>query len=170
MATKYLQAGFGLSLILNAFLIGFLAGGPGPFGGPPPFPDPEKRFYDAARHLPAESREKVLTTLDDRVQQMRAHHADSFKGFDSIRSILTAPELDIEALNQAFEGMTKRHNERAKLMDDILRSLALSFENDEHRVQFFEEALPSKPPFSPPGKNGKAGPHGGDGPPQEKRK
>lgn len=155
MSKKNIQICFLISLIINAFLIGFIVAGPGKFGGPPPFPNPDKRLYDAAHHLPPSSKDKVLAILDEKTSKITQHHEQSFDGFGKIRAALTAPEMDMDKLNAAFESLGKQHDEHSVLMDDMLRTLAQSFENDQDRVRFFEEALPKEPPFPPPSKKDK---------------
>lgn len=139
---KLFIVAFALSLLLNAFLIGFVIA---PKGEHHRMHDPKKRLHIAAKALPDDVQDNILKILD-------THHVDIQKAMkqgkdnmDHIRSVLTADKLDLEKLDTLFQPMADHHVKVSKELGAMFKELALALPDDAQRKAFFETAM-RKPP------------------------
>lgn len=160
----YTSLGLVLSLLLNAFMLGFLLAGPalGPARyGPPPPPHhgPAEHLYKAAENLAPERKEQVVKILHRYTKEIDAHMHQGMSGFKEIRDVLQADELDPENLDAVFARMAAHHKDVGVLMGAMFEDLAAVLPDKEERMRFFEQALPPEPPFPPQLGRGPRGPH-----------
>jgi uncharacterized membrane protein len=141
------KIGFIVSLILNGFLFGLIAGGPFLHGPPPP--DPSRSFYEATAVLPPETRDKVVAILDKQVPRIRQTMRQGMdRGFTDIRNVLTAPNFSPGKLDEASKHMSEFHSRMGKTMDEMIKEIATALPDAHERSEFFKRALPEKPPFA----------------------
>ena len=142
----FIQLGFVVSLILNGFLIGLLMSGPS--GHRPPPPDPSKRLYEAAAHLPPNSQAKVMPILERHTAAMGASMHKGMDDFKNIRHALTQPNLDSKELNIILDRMTSHHETMGSFMQEMFKEIVQALPDSQERAVFFKYALPPEPPFS----------------------
>lgn len=142
----YIQIGLVLSLVLNGFFLGFIMAGPHGFGPPP---DPSKRMVEAAMHLKPENRDNVMAILDRHMHTIDSNMQQGMNGFQNIRNILTAKNVDFGKLDTALSRMSKHHQDMGASMDAMLKEIAAAIPDAQERKTFFNNALPPAPPFPP---------------------
>jgi uncharacterized membrane protein len=142
-----------VSLMINAFLLGvfvsgFKDGGKGPHRSHKPHrPQPEKQLYEAARELDEEIKEAVIAILDEQTPLLKEHMSEGRDSFDNLKSVLTAPELDFDALDKAFAKISDHHVDMSAKISSMLLNVAKTLPNNEERIDFFNRAMDHKPPF-----------------------
>lgn len=164
----FIQIGFVVSLILNGFALGFVVSSSGqrPFGPPPgPPPSPSDHLYGAAKQLSPESQARIKAILDEKTASIEKNRDKGGDDFEALRTILTAPEMDMEALNALVRKMGERHIGMTEKLSDMFTTLVEALPDDEERRTFFTAALPDRPMMPPPPREGRA-----EGPDQFDRK
>lgn len=141
---KWMPRGLIASLILNVFALGFILSGP-VFRGPPP--DPSRQLYEAARHLPPESRQRVEAVLDKRTAEIDTAMEDRPEGFKELSRILTAEKVSEEDLKKTFRKMADHHTKISTLLGTMFTELVEALPDPQERITFFKKATPREPPF-----------------------
>jgi uncharacterized membrane protein len=116
--TIALLAGLGLSLCLNLFVAGLLVGR-GVWHPPPPHHGDRgiERFFG---DLPDPARHEMRSRFDARKPEMRERFDAMRAARDQIAAAIRAPELDEDALRQAFAELRARNTAAQALMHDIV--------------------------------------------------
>lgn len=166
---KNLSLFLAVSVLLNAFLAGFIISGCRD-GGPPPFPHgphggdgpPHERgsmvdhILESSAGLSKEGQKIVSDVVakhksalnDDKMETTRAI-------FDEIGTALTAPKFDKAKIVALHKKLNETEVKMKTAIGDTMTEIAQSL-SDQDRIAFFKEMLPP-----PPRGNG----DGDDGPP-----
>ena len=133
-----------VSMLLNMFLIGFVVSyllvkrGPPP---PPPMQPPFSPFHMAKVDISPEGQEIVELILKKQNHPTQNSFHTMERSIMSAQKLLTAPELDLEALDDIHKEMLS-HGDSAKQHFSILvREIAVKL-SSEDRVMFFKHTLP----------------------------
>ena len=144
--TSLLSLGLVASLILNAFLAGYMLSRAVKPMRPPPMP-PFERMNFALEQVSPKYRTEIESLIDRNLSDLRNSMFEMRKDFDKVTPILVAPEFDIQAL-EAIQQSLLIQDKRSKtglliLMIDIANILP-----NEERIRFFKEFSfdrPSRP-------------------------
>lgn len=151
-----LVIGLAVSVLLNAFLAGFIFSGCKD-AGPPPFhhgPDggpPHERgsmvdhILKNSSDLSEQGQQSVKDIVSKHKEALDNDKIDSNRTiFDEISKVLTAQKFDkskiVELHKKLGDSETKMKTEIANTMTEIAESLS-----DEDRIKFFKKMLPKKP-------------------------
>ncbi len=150
------------SLILNAFLAGYLVANHGRHFMPP---SPLHRMEKAIDHLDPAYQDKVRAIVHDNQAQLDKEMKEMGNTFHDIHPILTAPHFDAQKLRELHKKLFAYDD---KLKEGMLSMLIKIGEilPDKERITFFEEIKPED--HGPHGFGGPdGGPHGPPPPPEE---
>lgn len=134
------------SLMLNAFLVGFLLSN---HCMPPHGPKRIDRMEQAAEHLPTAYRAKVEAILAGNHDKMENHMKSMGGNMDKITAILTAPKFDPAKLKAVHHDIEKSDTGMKNSMLETVTAIAKILP-DAERIKFFKETAPGHPP-GPPG-------------------
>lgn len=152
---------FGLSILLNAFLCGFIASqtmmrsphdGFDDGRGPPPMP-PEhfmnQMIKEQSLNLSSDSQLKIIKIIKTHDNQASRPQEDIIPLLKDMKSILIADKIDNKKLTDIRQKIAQKemshHLKMDSLIDDIIKSLP-----KEDRIQFFSDLFPFDRPFPPP--------------------
>lgn len=142
-------AGFAISVLLNAFLLGVVAGKPShDFGKypPPPPPNPAQQMHQAAMGLNVENQAKVLKILEEFTPQIDEKLHQGMSGFANIQAVLMAKDIDEAEVKQTFLAIAAHHEEAGALMAKMFTDIAVALPDPQQRELFFSHAFPPEPP------------------------
>lgn len=149
---------FVCSLMLNAFLVGFLVSN---HCMPQHGLKRVDRMEQAAEHLPPAYRAKVEAILAGNHGKMDDHMTSMGNNMDRITAILTAPKFDAAKLKTVHQDIEKSDNVMKNSMLETTTAIAKILP-DAERIKFFKDSAPDHP-LGPP-------PHGdGHGPDRDNR-
>lgn len=157
---RWLGIALGVSLALNLLIAGHVIGrvfhGPHMFGGPHP------GFHQLAKDLSPEGQEIVRTVVRDKMGPLRDDVRQMREVRNRIHALMTADEVDIDALNGAFDEL-RQHSDamhRAiqaatievarRLPPEERRNLKFGWGPRRHHDRYHGDGMPP-PPAPPPG-------------------
>lgn len=140
-----------LSILLNAFLLGFVVAHGhmrGPHGGPG-FPGgPEAMLEQLAEKLPPDHRDQVKKLLHAQSEKMHTAFMDMRVMIDEVQPILTAEKFD-EGKLRALSDKIDAHDRQIKQgIAETLINIAKTLP-DAERIEFFNHLPPLGPPPPP---------------------
>lgn len=137
-----------LSLIVNAFFLGFFFSGHHRMMGPPP--DPGKQILQAVHKMDLKNKADVLLVFDKKSAVIDHKINEGRVLFKRVHETLTQENIDPVEIKKIFEEMGEHHKELGLLVGDMFVALYEIIPDPEERKKFFEAALPPEPPFPPP--------------------
>lgn len=151
--TSFATVFFVCSLMLNAFLVGFVLSN---HCMPPHGPKRIDRMEQAAEHLSPTYRAKVEAILAGNHGKMDDHMKSMGNNIDRITAVLTAPKFDAEKLRTVHLDIEKSDKAMKNSMLETVTAIAKVLP-DAERIKFFKDTAPDKrsrddhPPGPPSG-------------------
>lgn len=142
---KILHIGLFLSLLLNAFLIGFIYTNKPDEHSKYHHKEPSKRLYEAAENLTPGVRVKVIEILDLRQPAIDEQKKMGKGAYLVMRETLTSEDLQTEELDKIFREMAQHHEQMGLMIGGMFKEISEQIPDTQERIKFFDQAMPKKP-------------------------
>lgn len=137
-----------VSMIANAFLVGYIASSLVTRPPLPPRPMPFDRMESALSHVSPQYQDDIQNLIDEHKSEFERRIKGMRSNFDKIQTLLTAPTFDADALRAIQQDLEKQDDPKSDMLS-LLISIGQTLP-DEERIKFFEESAPDRPPFGGP--------------------